>query len=480
MHLDIEQFFDLAEFAVNYALEQGAKWAEARLQRDYSRDIFMRNGNIDAIGFSDEFGIGIRVLVNGSLSFASTDKLDKETIKTTVKQAIKMARAFKGDVKLSEEKMWEDRIIIRPKKDPFDISEGDKISFMKQIDTIALDIFKTKKMQSIRTIGLSWWRTEKYYVNSDGAKIFQVIPRIHIFVRLVGLHMGQAEDISFSLGNAAGWEKTESKEWRILERAQEHAEAIIKILTEAKKCPEGKMDVVLGPSVSGLAAHEAAGHGYEADRIWGREGAQAGESWIRPDFIGKKVANDVVTVIDDPTLPESYGFYLYDDEGVKARPRYLIKNGVINEFLHNRESAARFGTKSTAAARASAYNREPIPRMANTFWAPGDYTFEELIEDIKFGIYIKSFGEWNIDDRRYNSIFVSKEAYLIVNGELKEPIKYAVFEITTPALYQSIDAMSKHLEFEAATCGKGDPGQGVPVFTGGPHLRLRKIVIKCR
>ncbi|MHA1676200.1 MAG: TldD/PmbA family protein, partial [Candidatus Njordarchaeales archaeon] len=185
--------------------------------------------------------------------------------------------------------------------------------------------------------------------------------------------------------------------------------------------------------------------------------------------------SDVVTVIDDPTIPNSYGFYLYDDEGVKAKPRFLIKEGYINEFLHNRETAVRFGTKSNAAARASAYNREPIVRMANTYVAPGDYTFDELLEDIRFGVYIKTFGEWNIDDRRFNMRFVGKEAWLIENGRLTKLVRNPILEITTPAYYASIDAIDKNLEFEAATCGKGDPGQGVPVWTGGPNIRLRNI-----
>ena len=213
MSFFIEQFLDLAEFAVEYALEKGAKWAEARLQRDYSQSIFMRNGRVETLGFSDEFGIGIRVLVNGSLAFASTDRLTKDSVKAAIEQAIKIARAFKGDVKFTEEKFKEDKIIIKPKEDAFAIPESDKISFMKQIDETAESSFKSKQMRSIRTVYLDWLQTEKYYVNSEGAKVLQVIPRILCSVRLVGMYAGQAEDISFQLGNAAGWEKT--KEWNL-------------------------------------------------------------------------------------------------------------------------------------------------------------------------------------------------------------------------------------------------------------------------
>ncbi|GAH95217.1 unnamed protein product, partial [marine sediment metagenome] len=117
------------------------------------------------------------------------------------------------------------------------------------------------------------------------------------------------------------------------------------------------------------------------------------------DMIGEKIGSNEVTIIDDPTLVGSYGYYLYDDEGIKAGPRHLLKDGIFQDMLHNRESAAFMQTKSTAAARAIGYNREPIPRMANTYLSPGDFELEELIEDVKIGVLMHNFTEWNIDDR---------------------------------------------------------------------------------
>ncbi|MHA1212828.1 MAG: metallopeptidase TldD-related protein, partial [Candidatus Heimdallarchaeota archaeon] len=141
-------------------------------------------------------------------------------------------------------------------------------------------------------------------------------------------------------------------------------------------------------------AHENTGHPSEGDRILGREGAQAGESFyidlLEKQKLGEiKIGTEAVTLIDDPTMPGSAGYYLYDDECVKAGPRYLIKEGMINDLLLNREFAYRFETKSNAAARAIGYNREPLVRMANTYFAPGEYNIDELIEGVKKGIYMK-------------------------------------------------------------------------------------------
>ena len=149
-------------------------------------------------------------------------------------------------------------------------------------------------------------------------------------------------------------------------------------------------------------------------------------------------------------------------------------------MLHNRESAAFMETKSTAAARALGFNREPIPRMANTYLAPGDFTFEEMVEDVKLGVYMNDFTEWNIDDRRYQSKYVGLESYLIENGEMKHMVRRPVLETTTPKLWGSVDAVAKKdlLEFDAAACGKGDPMQVVPVYHGGSFMRIRNVEVR--
>jgi TldD protein len=209
--------------------------------------------------------------------------------------------------------------------------------------------------------------------------------------------------------------------------------------------------------------------------------SQAGRSFIYKGgqyWLGTRIGSKVVTVVDDPTVAHSYGYYAYDDEGVRARRRLLYKDGVINEFLQNRETAARLDTRSNGSSRSMNYDREAIVRMANTFVLPGDLTEEELVEDVKRGIFMKSFTEWNIDDKRFNQRYVGREAYLIEDGELKYPAARPVIETTTPKFWSAVDAVSKKVEYDAATCGKGDPSQGAPVYTGGPCIRLREVYVR--
>jgi TldD protein len=147
----------------------------------------------------------------------------------------------------------------------------------------------------------------------------------------------------------------------------------------------------------------------------------------------------------------------------------------VNTFLHDRATAADLGIESNGASRSTSYAREPIVRMSNTYMDSGDYSFQELIEPISKGIYINSFMEWNIDDRRFNQRYVGLEAYFIRKGELTHIIRNPVIEITTSGLFTSVDAVAKDISFSAATCGKGDPQQGASVWTGGPSIRLRKV-----
>ena len=465
---------DIVLFAVERARALGAEYAEARLQRDSVKSYIVRNGVPEAIGISEDIGIGIRVLINGALGFASTDRWnDKKAIEEIINDAVKMAKAQGlGEERLSEEVSHKDKVFVEPKIDPENIDASEKFNLLMELDKTLQTAHEKAKFPN-RFLHLQERLTQKVFANSEGTLIVSSVPRIRFMTFFVTAVDGKFDTRFVDKGEARGWEAI--RDWNLDDLLKREGESLARVLIEGKEPPEGVIDVVLGTEVSALSAHEAVGHPYEADRILGREGAQAGESFVDPDMLGMKVGNDVLTVIDDPTIPNSFGFYLYDEEGVKARPRHLIKNGVITEFLHNRETAAKFGVKSNGAARASNYNREPIVRMANTYIAAGDMTFEELIEDIKLGVYIKTFGEWNIDDLRYNMRFVGKESWLIENGQLKHLVRNPILEITTPAFYKSIDAVDKNLEFYSATCGKGDPGQGVPVFTGGPNVRLRNI-----
>jgi len=468
---------DLLSYIIDYGLSRGADYVEARYHRNYSETIFSRNGEVLGIGREDKEGIGIRVIVNGALGFTSTNKLNRESIREALERIIEQTRntgkLMKEPIEFAEARLGRARYEALIKKSFDSISLDEKVDLHREWwNTFS----KTPREAKAAVLAVQYIESieEKIVVNSDGAYIVSRVPRIGLFYNLVLNHPQKGSIQRWEqLGASGGIEWLDT--WDLSKKLEEETKTYEKVLLEAVKPPTEKIDVVVGSEIVGLIVHESCGHPSEADRILGREAAQAGKSFIKKGMIGEKIGSEYATVIDDPTIPGSYGFYLYDDEGVPARPRYLYKDGLINEHLHNRWTAKIYGVESNASARAMDYESEPIIRMANTYFKPGDYSFEELIEDIKYGVYMKSYMEWNIDDERWSQRYVGLEAYLIENGRLKNMVRNPVLEITTKSFYSSIDAVGKELRFYAGTCGKGEPAQGVPVWFGGPDVRLRNI-----
>jgi len=466
---------DMADFAVEHAGKQGAQYAEARVENHSTESFILKNGVLDALSVSDDFGIGVRVLVGGSLGFAATNRLTKDEVRATVDDAVRIAKAVKRrtPIEFVQEKAVKADWKVREDEKVADVDIEDKLEAVLQIERELVD---TKIPLPARFFQASTNRLKKYFTNSEGSKITSYSPRIRLYYFLTAVKDGDVEQTYRNYGWSGGWEALE--EWDALNKVLAEARSLEKSLKEGKKSPEGKWDLICGPQVSGIASHESCGHPTEADRILGREASQAGKSFITPDMIGEKVGSPEVNVCDDPTLKNAIAYYEYDDEGVKARRRYLYKEGKIHEFLQNRETAAKLQTRSNGAARATTYAVEAIPRMANTFVEPKDWSLEEMLEDVKRGIYMKSFMEWNIDDKRYNQKYVGREAYLIEDGEVTAPVRKTVLELTTPAFWSAVDAVGKDLEFEAGFCGKSDPMQALDASMGGPHMRLRDVYLR--
>ena len=467
---------DLVEFAVDYARKKGATYAEARFEHQRNEEFILKNSVLDALYITEDSGLGVRVLAKGGLGFAATNAMTKTDVRVIVDDAVRIAKAArrKDPIVFAPEDPIVMEWSVPQKKKLSDVPVEEKIEEILHIDReladLKLKILARFFQQANRQI-------DKYFVNSEGSKIRSFSPRVRLDYFLTVMHDGNAEQSHQSYGRSGGWEAV--REIDMLRRTLDEAKSMQNALAHGKKSPEGKMDLVAGPMVAGIASHESCGHPTEADRVLGREASQAGKSFITPTSIGQKVGSPVVNVVDDPTMEHAIAFYVTDDEGVKARRRYLYKDGMINEFLQNRETAAVLGTQSNGASRAVTYNVEAIVRMANTFVEPKDWGTDEMLEDVKYGVYMKSFMEWNIDDKRYNGKYVGREAYLIEEGEVTTPVRNTVVELTTPAFWGAVDAVGKDFElFHSGYCGKSDPSQALDAALGGPTIRLRNVYLR--
>ena len=458
---------DLIHKILDYASAR-SKYAEARYMELSVNELSYRNGKFEGATFGSERGYAVRVL-NNSISMAYSDSEEWPVIKASIDKAIDRS-SFPGKGTIFAGKPIKDTWKVDAKKKIEDFSIEDKVSLLKDYDSVM-----DAEGASVRMNVVTDKKINQVYVNSIGSDIRGEISRVFYFYLVGVVEGGEFEQSMEQFGSSAGYEYIDTL--NLGERIRNDVKDLHESLSAPRVNP-GNFDIIVGPEISGIVAHESCGHPTEYDRIVGREGAQAGESFLTGKKFPYRIGSEAVSVIDDPSFEGSFGYYRYDDEGVKSRKRYLYKNGMTNEFILNRESASMLGVESNAGGRSASWDLEPLARMSTTYIEPGKYKFDELFDGIRKGIYIKSFTEWNIDDVRFNEKYVGKEAYLITNGDISGRVRKPVIETNTIKFYSSVDAVANDLEFSAGMCGKGDPEQGVDVWMGGPHMRLREVYIQ--
>ncbi|MFW6144775.1 MAG: TldD/PmbA family protein, partial [Candidatus Natronoplasma sp.] len=333
----------LAEHAVEYGLSNGADYVEGRFIDSVSENYFCRNGKFLSIQKRPTSGMGIRVLKDGSLGFGSVSSLRKKEVEDRINSLMKMVQMSerKEPIRFSEERPVEDSWTV-PVNMPFeDVSREEKQEFIKSLDkNIKSSGSKGLSLRSKIKNRILFFHTDsskKYIVTSDGSKVESDESFISIYCVMNAKVKAEKEQRLLGLGGASGWEWLEEK--NVCDVITRESEKLVETVQRSESMDfHDPIDVIVGPEVSGIMAHENVGHPSESDRIMGREEAQAGGSFYKEllgleeegEFKGIKEADikmgsEAVSVIDDPTLKGSPGFYLYDDECVEAKQRYLIK-----------------------------------------------------------------------------------------------------------------------------------------------------------
>jgi len=454
---------DVLTKVIDAAAKFDAEYAEARAQRLYKTTLTLKEGRVEAAKQGIESGVALRVLVNGAWGFASVGALDFDTLKEAVSGACKMANVassrLKTPIKLAETKAVEDKVARKPRKDPSKISIEDKINTVSAINDAIQGYDNRIKSCTVDYLDLTG---TNYFINNEGTYIEQ--DKLYVWSRIVATAK-ENEVFTFSreeVGSTAGYEIFDVETPEIVsERVAKRAVEQLK----AKPPKGGTFPVVLGPNVVGVFVHEAFGHLAEADLTLSGS--------VLLNKLGKKTASELVTFYDDGTIEGAFGSFKYDDEGVPAQKTLLVKDGIIVGLMHNRETAQKLNVKPTGNARAEDFRVEPIIRMRNTFMEPKDYSFKELIEDVKFGYYFKSFrgGQANLDGTFQVGI---QEAYEIVNGELGNPVRNASISGNTLETLLKVDAVGKDFELWPGRCGKG---QTAFACDGGPHIRVKEVLV---
>jgi TldD protein len=436
-----------------------ADYAEVRAQKLHKTMVTLEDGRIEAAKQGIERGAALRVLVGGAWGFGSIASFDVDALTDTIGEACKMARAAtarrKSPVKLARTEPVDDKIILKPRKDPSEISVEDKINTALTTSDVILSYDKRVRSCTLNYLDLTG---TDYFINNEGACIEQGKLYVWLGVNAVAREMDVFSFSREAVGSTAGYEVFD------VETPQKIGELTARRAVEqlnAKSPKGGTYPVVLGQNVVGTFVHEAFGHLAEADLTLSGS--------VLCKKLGKKVGSDVVSIYDDGTISGAFGSFVYDDEGVAAQRTSLVKDGVVVGLMHNRETAQQFDARPTGNARAEDFRVGPMVRMRNTFIEPKDYSFEELIEGMDFGYYLKSFrgGQANLDGTFQVGI---QESYEVVDGEVGEPVRNASISRSTLETLLKVDAVGKNFQFWSGVCGKG---QSAFACSGGAPARLK-------
>lgn len=443
-------------------------YCDIRVGSGVSNHIILKDGNIDEISSGISAGVSVRVLYKHGWGYATSNKINLKEIEELIQKAYKIAKISnensKKTVVLKDVKTYTDYVKSNAKINPEDIGTDEKKEYLmiahESMKNEGSDDDKNNKIVSTSVVysdavGCS------LFMNSEGTRIENENIRVLMYMTAV------AKDTTLQYASERlGGEGFEIiKEGNIPQKAEEAKNRALRLLS-AKPCPKGEFNVVLDPELAGVFIHEAVGHASEADLVLQNDS-------VFKDKIGEVVGSEYVNVIDNPLIEGSFGYYIYDNEGVKGSETKIIEDGVLKNYLHTRETAGRLNMETTGNSRADGLNK-PIVRMSNTYIKSGDWKFDELLEDTKNGIFLKGSRGGQVDTGKGLFQFNAVEAFLIENGELTTPLRDAGLSGEILDILHNIDAVSNEFKLSVGYCGKN--GQSVPVGDGGGSVRTKTIL----
>ncbi|MBQ1252069.1 MAG: TldD/PmbA family protein [Firmicutes bacterium] len=438
------------------AVKRGGDYADLYLSQSYTGTISAEEKTIRRFYRGFDEGAGIRVMKGDFSAYFYTNDISLPSLLALAERAGESAGS--GDAAL-----------------PFTMKEVRTVS----VDHEVYDLEKIGRM--IRHINDYAWtlsdqiaqvsvnygdgRKNVLIASTDGNMVRQESARKRFFVRVIASKNGELQSAIETLGDTDAvfrWDED-----TLAAKVKAAADRALLQLS-AKEAPSGTMPVVLSSEAGGTMVHEACGHGLEGDSV------SKGLS-VYKEKQGQQVASEKITVIDDATLTDRYGSYIYDDEGHLGRRNVLIENGVLKDYMYDVRSARRVGTDSTGNGRRENYRYAPQVRMSNTFIAPGNDDPASVIADLKNGFFVRKMGGGQVNTITGDFVFEVSEGWLIENGELTVPVKNASLIGNGPKTLSSVYAVGDDLGFAIGTCGKG--GQSAPVSDAQPTIGISELVV---
>ncbi len=444
---------------IEAALSSGGQYADVYLEEVSRTGISLADGIVRSVEYGVDKGGGVRVVSNWKTGYAFCDSWDEPDLARVARVAAEISRGG-GRVEAARLTERQGRGLVKYKISPDDVGASKKAEVVSLVDRVArgydpaIKQVRVSYRDEIRKIVIA---------TSDGGFVRQEIPLVWIEVDTLAERGSKRHPGYVRQSKKMGFEYAEPG--FIEETAREAARQAVDML-DAGDSPSGEMPVVIG-SGGGVVFHEAVGHGLEADSVERKTSFYAG-------LVGTKVASDLITLVDDGSIPNMRGSFDFDDEATPAGKAVLIEGGILKGYMYDLMSARKMGAVPTGNGRRQSYMDYPLARMTNTFITAGTASPEEIIAQTGRGIFAKRLGGGEVDTVTGNFTFGVREAYLIEKGKITSPVRGATLVGNGPEILKRIDMVGNDLSFWPGTCGKG---QWVPITSGAPTLRISSIVV---
>ncbi len=478
-----DDFKKLSDTSIFTAKNNGTSYSDIRICKNRNQNIGTNEKRVDSISDSENFGFGVRVLINGTWGFASSAFVNEPEVVKVTELACQISKANsilqKIPVELAANISFNDYYATPVKENPFDVSITDKINLQLKYNELALTL------GADYVNSFMWFINEwKYFGSSEGSVIIQNLYRTWAETRvtLVDKKEGRFESRSTDVAPLSiGYEYF--NEYPFEKEIESSVETARMKLTAPSVTP-GKKDIIIHGNNLFLTIHESCGHPTELDRALGYEANYAGTSFMTPDKLSKlKYGSDIINLIADRTQKYGLATRGYDDDGVKTVEWPIIENGMFSNYQTTRELAKYLNRDdSFACAYADSWSSFPIQRMPNISLKPSaeKRTLEDLIADTNDAILIIGRGSWSIDMQRYNFQFTGQEFWEIKNGRKAGMINDVAYQGNTVDFWNSCDSICDESEYYlggSLFCGKGEPAQLSPVSHGAVPARFRQVNI---
>ena len=446
------------------ALEKGGDYADLFFEHTFSNNVSLQDRKVNRCNSNIDFGMGVRVLSGDRSGYAYVENITLAEMQKAARTAARIASESKktNPVSLTERPIRQNYYPITQSWE--EVALKDKMPYLQKLNDkiFALD----NRVQKV-SASLGDSTSHIFFCNSDGVKYYDYRPMVTFAAVCIMQENGKTENSYAARAYRKGFEFMTDDLVDIIAREAVDNTAI---LFKAIKPKGGEMPVVMGAGGSGILLHEAIGHAFEAD--FNRKNVS-----IFSDQLNKKICNEHISVVDDGTIPFNRGSINIDDEGVYGQKTYIVKDGVLTSYLHDRISAKHYGIPSTGNGRRESFRNMPIPRMRATYMEAGNVKETDIIASVKNGIFVDKFTNGQVQIGAGDFTFFVKSGYLIENGKLTQPIKDINIIGNGPKALADITMVADNDKIDNGTWTCGKDGQSCPVTCGMPSALVSKLTV---